>query len=93
MGLIKKILKPLENKSTNFEIRKSPIDKEILLELLKNEGGISPGKLAKQLNRNPNTIENRLSGLERQRLVLRSKQEQRSLLFLTPRGKGLAQSL
>lgn len=93
MKILKKLFGSLENRGTNFEIRKSPIDKEILLELLKNSDGISSGNLAKNLERNSSSIINRLPGLEQQRLVFRSKQGKSSLFSLTPRGKGLAQSL
>ncbi|MBW2739648.1 MAG: hypothetical protein JRE64_12550 [Deltaproteobacteria bacterium] len=55
--------------------------------------GVLSGELARQLKRSPNALTNRLPGLERKGLIIRAKMGKNSLVYLTPKGKYVAEEL
>lgn len=68
-------------------------DWEVLAKLHDKPEGILSGELARQLKRSPNALTNRLPGLERKGIIIRAKKGKNSLVYLTPKGKYVAEEL
>lgn len=92
-GLIRSLKETRTKQEVLTEIRGSQIDSQILCSLLMSENGILSGQLAQQLDRSQNSLTNRLPNLERKGMVIRAKQGKNSLIFLTPKGKTIANLL
>ncbi|MCL5405396.1 MAG: hypothetical protein M1398_01490 [Deltaproteobacteria bacterium] len=92
-SLIGNFLETRTMQETMDEVRKSKVDCEILKVMSQNREGIRSGELAAQLRKSQNSVTNRFPGLEKMGLIVRSRRGKGSMLYLTPKGRGLAEDL
>jgi DNA-binding MarR family transcriptional regulator len=93
MMLIGNFLQTRNMKETIAEVRKSHNDVQILLALSGGKDGIMSGELAKRSGLKQNSLTNRLPGLEKMGLIIRTKLGKNSIIYLTPKGSGIAEQL
>lgn len=75
------------NSELAVDLQKSAVDRDILRTLLSEKLGITSGEIARRMEKNPNTITNRLPGLEKRGLVVRARRGKNSIVHLTPLGR------
>jgi DNA-binding MarR family transcriptional regulator len=92
-SLIGNFLETRSREETMEEVRRSGVDSDILKAMSQHRDGIRSGELAKLLGKSQNSVTNRFPGLEKMGLIVRSKRGKESMLYLTPKGKGLAGDL
>jgi DNA-binding MarR family transcriptional regulator len=92
-SLIGNFLETRTMQETLDDVRKSGVDREILKVMFQNREGIRSGELAAQLRKSQNSVTNRFPGLEKMGLIVRSRRGKGSVLYLTPKGRGIAQHL
>jgi len=78
---------------TLAEVRGSEVDREIIKILSRNPNGMRSGNLAQQLEKSQNSLTNRLPNLEKLGLIFRLRIGRNSVLYLTPKGRGVAEDL
>jgi DNA-binding MarR family transcriptional regulator len=92
-SLIGNFLETRTLQETLDDVRMSGVDREILNVMSKYREGIRSGELAAQLRKSQNSVTNRFPGLEKMGLIVRSRRGKGSMLYLTPKGRGIAQGL
>ena len=92
-SLIGNFLETRTLQETLDEVRRSGVDREILKVMSQNREGIRSGELAAQLRKSQNSVTNRFPGLEKMGLIVRSRRGKGSMLYLTPKGRGVAEEL
>ena len=92
LGIVGNIMDTHTAKEVLADIKGSK-DREVLMKLHDKLEGVLSGELARQLKRSPNALTNRLPGLERKGLIIRAKKGKNSLVYLTPKGKYVAEEL
>ena len=92
LGIVGNIMDTHTAKEVLADIKGSK-DWEVLMKLHDKVEGVLSGELARQLKRSPNALTNRLPGLERKGLIIRAKKGKNSLVYLTPKGKYVAEEL
>ena len=92
LGIVGNIMDTHTAKEVLADIKGSK-DQKILMNLHNKPEGVLSGELARQLKRSPNALTNRLPGLERKGLIIRAKKGKNSLVYLTPKGKYVAEEL
>jgi DNA-binding MarR family transcriptional regulator len=75
------------------DVWRSRVDRDILKAMSHHQEGMKSGDLAEQLKKSPNSVTNRLPGLEKMGLIIRSRLGKSSVVYLTPKGKGIAEQL
>lgn len=78
---------------TLTEVRGSEVDRKIIKILSRNPNGMRSGDLAEKLEKSQNSVTNRLPNLEKLGLIVRLRIGRNSVLYLTPKGKGIAGDL
>jgi len=92
LGIVGNIMDTHTAKEVLADIKGSK-DREVLMKLHDKLEGVLSVELARQLKRSPNALTNRLPGLERKGLIIRAKKGKNSLVYLTPKGKYVAEEL
>ena len=78
---------------TLAELTRSGVDREIIKAMWRSPEGIKSGELAEQLQKSQNSVTNRLPRLEKIGLIVRSRIGRNSVVYLTPKGRGIAEDL
>ncbi|MEN6440553.1 MAG: hypothetical protein ABFD97_18425 [Syntrophobacter sp.] len=74
-------------------VRRSSVDCEIIGAVARSPGGLKSGELARILGRKQNSVTNRLPGLEKMGLIVRSRIGKNSVVYPTPKGRGIAEKI
>lgn len=86
-GFVGDILETVTGDEIMNHLKSNPTDTGILNILRFRPDGMLSGNIAENLNKNKNTITNKLPGLERLGLVRRNKIGKNSNVYITPKGK------
>ena len=78
---------------TMAEVRRSEVDREILKVVSRNREGMRSGDVATQLGKSQSSVTNRLPGLEKMGLIVRSRLGKSSVIYLTPKGRSVTGDL
>lgn len=93
LSLMGNFLETRTLQETLSEVRRSAVDRDILLTVAQNPDGIRSGDLAARLAKQQNSVTNRLPALERMGLIVRSRIGKNSVIYPTPKGRGVAEDL